>query len=140
MVGDGGEDPALPSHIYAFDVFDGTSGGGYGDVDSTDGDGGSSSGFPALRNRRSFATAESGAPDGIKCDAEGNVWAGCGDGVNVWDAGGSLIGKVLVEGGVANFCFGRGGEVFVLGERRFLVLNVGGWVRGALLEDLGLGV
>ncbi|KAH0536871.1 hypothetical protein FGG08_006302, partial [Glutinoglossum americanum] len=62
---------------------------------------------PFLTNRRVFAMADTGAPDGIKCDTSGNIYSGCGDGINVWNAGGVLIGKILVPGGVANFCFGR---------------------------------
>ncbi len=31
---------------------------------------------PRLVNRSFFAMADSGAPDGIKCDTEGNVYAG----------------------------------------------------------------
>ena len=58
-----------------------------------------------LINRRVFAVADSGIPDGLKVDQQGNVWAGCGDGVNVWNAEGDLIGKILVDGGVSNFCF-----------------------------------
>lgn len=58
-----------------------------------------------LVNRRLFAVADTGIPDGLKIDKAGNVWAGCGDGVNVWNSDGDLIGKILVEGGVSNFCF-----------------------------------
>ena len=38
---------------------------------------------PALVNKRLFAFADSGAPDGIKVDTEGNVYGGCSDGVHV---------------------------------------------------------
>lgn len=38
---------------------------------------------PALTNRRLFAFTDCGAPDGIKCDTQGNVYAGCFDGVHV---------------------------------------------------------
>jgi gluconolactonase len=77
--------------------------------------------------------AENGIPDGIKCDTNGNVYSGCGDGVNVWSPGGVLLGKVLVNGGVANFCFGREGEMFLLNETRLWRARLGGHVRGALL-------
>ena len=76
---------------------------------------------------------DSGAPDGIKCDGWGNVYAGCGDGVQVWNCGGMLIGKVLIEGGVSNFCFGRGGEVWACGERRLWRVGFGADVRGGIL-------
>ena len=34
-----------------------------------------------------------------------DLWAGCGDGLNVWNPYGELIGKILVDGGISNFCF-----------------------------------
>lgn len=73
---------------------------------------------PFLVNRRTFAMADQGFPDGIKCDTEGNVYSGCGDGVNVWSPGGVLVGKILVDGGVANLCFGAPGELFILNGTR----------------------
>jgi hypothetical protein len=49
------------------------------------------SGQPFLANRRLFAMADVGIPDGIKCDTEGNVYSGCGDGLNIWSPGGILL-------------------------------------------------
>ncbi|CZT05938.1 related to lactonohydrolase [Rhynchosporium graminicola] len=57
------EAPTASKTIYAYDV---TSGPG-----------------PLLANRRTFAMPSVGIPDGIKTDKAGNVYAGCGDGVNV---------------------------------------------------------
>jgi gluconolactonase len=37
------------------------------------------------------------------------VYAGCGDGVQVWDSEGTLIGKVALGSTCANFCFIRDG-------------------------------
>lgn len=91
-----------------------------------------------LANRRVFAGSDTGIPDGIKCDLDGNVYSGCGDGLNVWNAGGTLLGKVIVPGGVANFCFGRSGELFLLNEKRFWVLKVAPHVKGALLAGMGI--
>ena len=34
-------------------------------------------------NRRIFAYVDAGIPDGIQIDKNGNVYAGCGDGVQV---------------------------------------------------------
>ncbi len=34
-------------------------------------------------NRRVFAYVDSGIPDGIQVDTDGNVYSGCGDGVQV---------------------------------------------------------
>lgn len=84
-------------------------------------------------NRRLFAMANVGIPDGIKCDTEGNVYSGCWDGVNVWSPGGVLLGRVVVEGGAANLCFGREGEIFILNEHKMWRAQLGSHVRGAQL-------
>jgi len=119
MRGDGTTDARRARTIYAFDMIH-------------------RHGAQFLANRRVFAGADTGIPDGIKCDIAGNVYSGCGDGLNVWSPGGSLIGKVLVPGGVANFCFGRSGEIFLLNEKKFWVLKVAQHVKGALLEGMGI--
>ena len=54
-------------------------------------------GEPFLANRRLFAYADSGIPDGIKCDTAGNVYSGCPDGINVWSPGGVLLGKIVIS-------------------------------------------
>jgi len=74
-----------------------------------------------LRNKRVFAYADVGVPDGIHTDIEGNVWSGCGDGVQVWDPEGVLYGKIRVEGGAANFAFVPGGMVILNEYRLFMV-------------------
>lgn len=86
--------PRLPATIYEYDVVD----------DGT-----------RLTNRRVFAYCDKGVPDGIKCDTEGNVYSGCGDGVHVWDPSGTLLGKILLEGTCANFCFIKDG-MWMFGE------------------------
>ena len=88
---------------------------------------------PFLTNRRVFAYADSGWPDGIKCDLYGNVYSGCGDGVNVWNNGGMLIGKILIEGGCANFCFGREGEMWCFGEHKLWRVQLAPDTKGAIL-------
>jgi len=77
--------------------------------------------------------ADTGIPDGIKCDVYGNVYSGCGDGLNVWNPGGELIGKILVGGGVANFCFGRYGEIFLCNEQKLWKVQLDRNTKGALL-------
>jgi gluconolactonase len=84
--------------------------------------------------------ADEGIPDGIKCDVQGNVYSGCGDGVHVWSAGGKLLGKIKVRGGVANFCFGRKGELFLLNETKFWVVQMASSVQGALLANMKISV
>jgi gluconolactonase len=114
VCGDGSIRDDRASSIYAFDIM-------------------MVKGEPFLANRRLFAMAENGIPDGIKCDLDGNVYSGCGDGVDVWNDGGKLIGKILVEGGIANFCFGKNGEMFLLNETRLWRARLKGGVKGALL-------
>jgi gluconolactonase len=69
----------------------------------------------ALSNGRVFASGirsslEAGLPDGMKCDARGNIWVTAPGGVWVYAASGDLIGKVRVPEMVANLTWG--GEDF----------------------------
>lgn len=101
------ENPAGPATIYAYDVV-------Y-DLPGT-----------FLTNRRIFAFAPRGIPDGIKVDSAGNVWSGTGSGVAVWSEAGDLLGQVTVQGGAANFGFGATEQtVFVLGEKLLWRVRLG---------------
>lgn len=93
-----------------------------------------SSGEPFLTNRRLFAMADSGVPDGIKCDDKGNVYSGCRDGINVWSPGGVLLGKILIPGGVSNFCFCGAGDIMALNETRLWRITLSPKRRGSLLK------
>ncbi|CRL24995.1 Six-bladed beta-propeller, TolB-like [Penicillium camemberti] len=89
-----GLDFTRPASVYRFDVKeDGT-----------------------LDNRKTFAFVHSGAPDGIHCDSWGNVYAGCGDGVHVWNPSGKLIGKIYLGSGTANFNFAGEGRMVICAE------------------------
>ncbi|KAH8694605.1 hypothetical protein BGZ61DRAFT_452169 [Ilyonectria robusta] len=70
-------------------------------------------------NRRLFAMADNGYHDGTKCDMDGNVFSGCGDGVYVWSPGGVLIGNVLIPGRAANLFFVKRGELFILNSKSY---------------------
>jgi len=64
-----------------------------------------------LANGRVFFDATPGYADGIRCDSEGNVWAGFSggegqDGVAVFAPDGKLIGRILLPERCANLCFG----------------------------------
>lgn len=85
-------------------------------------------------NRRLFAFADCGVPDGIKCDIWGNVYSGCGDGIHVWSPGGVLLGKILIPGGVSNFCFGGPGELWALNETRLWKVSLDSSCRGSFLK------
>lgn len=84
-----------------------------------------------LTNKRLFARIVCGVPDGIKCDAKGNVWTGCGDGIQVFSPLGQMIGKVLVAGGVANFNFAKG-RIWAYNETRLIMVDLDGGVKGCL--------
>ncbi|CAI7638194.1 unnamed protein product [Penicillium pancosmium] len=112
-IGDGSKDLTQPATIYAFDVT-------------------TIHGQPFLTNRRVFAMPGDGIPDGIKVDQDGNVYSGCGDGVNVWSAGGVLLGKILVKDGTSNFSFGRNGQMFILNENKIYRAQLNRKVHGTL--------
>ncbi|KAJ9627758.1 hypothetical protein H2203_002971 [Taxawa tesnikishii (nom. ined.)] len=70
-------------------------------------------------------------PDGIKCDANGYVYSGCGDGVHVWDPQGTLVGKIIVGNMTANFNFVKDG-VWMFNEH--VLYFVGLKAKGALVH------
>jgi gluconolactonase len=75
--------PELPSHIRRFDVReDGT-----------------------LRGGAVFATTV-GVPDGLRADAEGNIWTSAGPGVNVYAPNGDWLGRIEFPQDVTNVTFG----------------------------------
>ncbi|EGU76086.1 hypothetical protein FOXB_13383 [Fusarium oxysporum f. sp. conglutinans Fo5176] len=78
-----GRNLSSPASVYSFDVNqDGT-----------------------LQNRKTFAYVASFIPDGVHTDSKGRVYAGCGDGVHVWNTSGKLIGKIYTGTVAANFQF-----------------------------------
>jgi gluconolactonase len=66
----------------------------------------------ALANDRDFIKCgPEGTPDGMRCDVDGNLWAGWGqgpglDGVVVFAPDGDLIAQILLPERCANVCFG----------------------------------
>ncbi len=65
----------------------------------------------SLHNGRLFASGikselKAGVPDGMKCDASGNIWVTAPGGVWVYNPAGSLIGKVSCPEMVANLHWG----------------------------------
>jgi gluconolactonase len=59
-----------------------------------------------LANGKVFSVIDNGVPDGIRCDADGRIWSSAGDGVQIFDPDGCLIGKIIVPESPANLCFG----------------------------------
>jgi gluconolactonase len=66
----------------------------------------------AIANGRIFLDAGPGTPDGIRCDADGNLWCGWGmgdpalDGVMVFAPDATPIGRIALPERCANLCFG----------------------------------
>jgi gluconolactonase len=66
----------------------------------------------SLRNGKRFATLEvpgtrtPTVADGMRCDQDGNIWAGARPGVQVLAPNGELIGMIRLPETCANVCFG----------------------------------
>lgn len=88
-----------PATIYAFDVT-------------------RKSGSLFATNKRVFAYAKEGVPTAVVCDDRGNVFAACGDGVEVWSPGGLALGLIEIPGGCTSLCFGLPGELFIGAQQR----------------------
>jgi gluconolactonase len=63
-----------------------------------------------LSGLRDVAVMPVGVPDGMRCDADGNLWVAGGDGVHVHDAKGRPIGHAAVPEMVTNLAFGGDGR------------------------------
>lgn len=77
-----------------------------------------------LAGRRTFAYADNGFPDGVHCDTEGNVWAGCGDGIHIWNSEGTLLGKIWTGLETNNFAFLPGAVMVFANAQLWLVDNI----------------
>ena len=81
---------------------------------------------------RPFADMGPGSSDGIRCDADGNLWAAAGgggdgyDGVHVFAPDGARIGQVVLPEACANLCFGgaAGNRLFMTASRSVYALYV----------------
>ena len=83
-------DTGTPKNIIVFDVIEGERLGG----------------------KQVFYETAPGNADGLRCDIDGNVWAGAGwvgegyDGVHIFSPDGTLIGKIHLPEICSNICFG----------------------------------
>ena len=102
-IADTGMPAGKPHPIFIYDVVDGK----------------------RLANARVFWDMGKGAADGIRCDIDGNIWAGAGwvgegyDGVQVISADAALIGKIVLAEICANLCFAgvRRNRLFMAGSQ-----------------------
>ena len=71
------------------------------------------------------------AADGIRCDVDGNVWAGARPGVQVIAPDGTVIGMIRLPEQCANICFGglRRNRLFMAASQSLYAVYVG--VKGA---------
>ncbi|TFK94522.1 D-lactonohydrolase-like protein [Polyporus arcularius HHB13444] len=109
-VGDSGSNDGLlginqtkPATIYAFDI----------DAKSM-----------AFTNRRVFAYIDTGIPDGIQLDAAGNVYAGTGDGAQVWGQDGTLLGKFFLGTVSSNLVFAGDGRLVILADTAIYLAKI----------------
>jgi len=89
-----------------------------------------------LKNGRVFASMEyngkTGFADGIRCDEDGNVWAGMGwvgdgyDGVHVFAPDGTRIGAIRMPEIISNVCFGgtKRNRLFMTGSTSLYAVYV----------------
>ena len=59
-----------------------------------------------LENPRLFVDVEPHVPDGCRADVNGNIWLAAGDGVQVFNPQGDLLGKIHTPEVAANLSFG----------------------------------
>jgi gluconolactonase len=59
-----------------------------------------------LENPRLFADVDPHVPDGFRADVNGNIWVAAGDGVQVFNPAGKLLGKIHTPEVSANLSFG----------------------------------
>ncbi|GJC87396.1 gluconolactonase [Colletotrichum liriopes] len=69
-------------------------------------------------NRKTFAHTHARLPDGVHTDSNGNVYAGCNDGVHVWNPSGKLVGKIYTGTVAANFQFAGDGRMVITGQTK----------------------
>ena len=90
-----------------------------------------------LRNGRVFAelvnpvNGNRTSADGIRCDVDGNVWAGARPGVQIIAQDGDTIGVIRLPEVCANICFGgaKRNRLFMTASQSLYSVYVG--VRGA---------
>ncbi|KDQ22634.1 hypothetical protein PLEOSDRAFT_1109731 [Pleurotus ostreatus PC15] len=75
-------------------------------------------------NRRVLAFTDAGIPDGLQVDMSGNVYAGTGDGVQVWNADGTLLGKFFVGTRTANMAFAGFGRLVILSQTKLFLARI----------------
>jgi len=66
-----------------------------------------------FENRKVFAFITPQIPDGVHVDTKGNVYVAAGDGVQVFNPSGKLLGKIYIGHTTANFQFAGKGRMVI---------------------------
>jgi gluconolactonase len=79
-------------------------------------------------NRRIFSVSSLGIPDGIRVDKNDRVWIAEGDGINVRDRRGTLLGVILghglcANGVISNFAMVKN-TIIILAQESLWRLNI----------------
>lgn len=77
-----------------------------------------------FENRKIFTYVDVGVPDGVHVDTNGNVYAGCGDGVRVWNPSGKLLGTIFLGTTSANFQFAGAGRMIIGAETKLYYVTL----------------
>jgi gluconolactonase len=80
----------------------------------------------SLRNSKRFVQFDKAAADGIRCDIDGNVWAGASPGVQIVAPSGEPIGIIRLPENCANVCFGgtRRNRLFMVASQSLYAVYV----------------
>jgi gluconolactonase len=71
------------------------------------------------------------APDGVRCDVDGNIWCGAAPGVQILAPDGTPLGMIRLPENCANICFGgaKRTRLFMAASQSLYSVYVG--VKGA---------
>ncbi|KAJ7746804.1 D-lactonohydrolase-like protein [Mycena maculata] len=128
--------PLIPSQVYRFDVDTGevrvvADGLLQGIAFSPDGSTELYGVYPTLPatmytfiNRRVFAFIDSGVPGGSALDTQGNLYVGCGDGTEIFNPNGTLLGKVFLGFGSANMVFAGANRLLILADTKIFLPEI----------------
>ncbi|KAJ7777347.1 D-lactonohydrolase-like protein [Mycena metata] len=99
----GGTVPTNPATIYAFDVEPDTQ---------------------AFSNRRVFAFADTGVPDGLALDTNGNLYVGSGDGTHIFNPQGTLLGKIFIGVSSSNMVFAGAKRLLLMADTKIYLAEI----------------
>jgi len=80
-----------------------------------------------LKNGKRFVQFANGAADGMRCDVDGNLWAGAPPGVQIVAPSGEPIGMIRLPENCANVVFGgtKRNRLFMCASQSLYTVYVG---------------